>query len=251
MSTKKRTQIYESHFESRKPTLMMTTSTAATTVIRMEQASNSDSDPPNFDVVSCTARKKKEIAFDFDFIANSQKQQGHVLSKLHPNGCLEVTLNRPEALNALSMEMLEKLNSLLRSGSKDARIKLVVLNSSSPSKAFSAGGDIKKIISETVAWNARWHHNLFNLARRIFRYEKPVIALINGVCMGGGVCEIPLPLFPAPSSIPRARKQFDLSYYFRSALPYIPSIGLAVPILRLRCPRLESGCSPTLGHRFF
>ena len=100
-----------------------------------------------------------------------------------------VTLDRPKALNALTVEMVTVLRQVLLDWRDDSAISHVVIASSAP-RAFCAGGDIRQARESIIA-------NGFDEADAFFRGEylvdlaiaefgKPIIALCDGVVMGGG-----------------------------------------------------------------
>ena len=102
-------------------------------------------------------------------------------------GCIGlVTLNRARALNALTHEMVVALSGQLDIWQNDDAVKAIVVVSASD-RAFSAGGDIRKV------WEGRdnppfvFFFDEYRLNRKIFRYPKPYISLIDGIVMGGGV----------------------------------------------------------------
>ncbi|MCJ2107795.1 enoyl-CoA hydratase/isomerase family protein [Methylobacterium sp. E-041] len=101
-----------------------------------------------------------------------------------------VTLDRPKALNALSLGMIGALHAQLDAWASDAGITRVAIRGAG-GRAFCAGGDIRHIhacgqagrFDEVFAfWQAE-----YRLVARMQRYEKPIVALIEGVVMGGGV----------------------------------------------------------------
>jgi enoyl-CoA hydratase/carnithine racemase len=100
-----------------------------------------------------------------------------------------VTLNRPSALNALSLEMLKGLAAWLDAWQDDARIRTIVLRGEGD-KAFCAGGDVRALHDSFKA-GSRVHHEFFEveyaLDYRIHTYRKPIVALIDGIVMGGGM----------------------------------------------------------------
>lgn len=96
-----------------------------------------------------------------------------------------ITLNRPQALNALNMQLIAELNLVLDQCEADDGIGAMVLTGSE--KAFAAGADIKemkdKSFSEVVT------HDFIAPWERIRTCRKPVIAAVSGYALGGG-CEL-------------------------------------------------------------
>lgn len=100
-----------------------------------------------------------------------------------------ITLNRPEALNALSFEMIAALRRVLQACAKDDGIKAIVLQGAGD-KAFCAGGDIRALY-QSFRDSAKLHHDFFvteySLDYLLHTYPKPYVALIDGITMGGGM----------------------------------------------------------------
>jgi enoyl-CoA hydratase len=105
------------------------------------------------------------------------------------NGILLVTLNRPEAANALNTQMGLDLMELFEGFSVDLDSLRVVVVTGQGAKAFCAGGDLKQRNGMTdEAWQAQ--HLVFErMLRAILACPLPVIAAVNGAAYGGG-CEI-------------------------------------------------------------
>jgi len=106
-------------------------------------------------------------------------------------GIAIVTMNRPERLNALSFKLKEELSSVFDVMEKDDEVKVVILTGGP--KAFSAGADIKERSTVQMSqpqffFNQRKTHDFFC---KIEDFEKPVIAAVSGVAVGGG-CELSL-----------------------------------------------------------
>ncbi len=101
-----------------------------------------------------------------------------------------VTINRPQALNALTHEMCIIMRQQLEQWAKDKHIKCVVVRGSGD-KAFCAGGDIRRIYELGKEKNFQQAEQFFFDEYRnnftIGNYEKPYIALMDGITMGGGV----------------------------------------------------------------
>ena len=96
-----------------------------------------------------------------------------------------ITLNRPQALNALNAQIVRELNQALDGFEADSNIGCIVLTGSK--KAFAAGADIKEMAERDLVGilddprQASW--------QAITRFNKPLIAAVNGFALGGG-CEL-------------------------------------------------------------
>jgi enoyl-CoA hydratase len=101
-----------------------------------------------------------------------------------------VTLNRPEALNAISPETFDELDARLDEIEDDDAIRAVVLTGAGE-KAFAAGADIKHMGTATAAEARAFAAKGHAITRRIEDFPKPVIAAVNGFALGGG-CELAL-----------------------------------------------------------
>jgi enoyl-CoA hydratase len=96
-----------------------------------------------------------------------------------------ITLNRPEALNALNGQMVSEINHALDALHADAGIGCIVLTGSA--KAFAAGADIKEMAERT--YPQIYLDDLFVEADRVANRRKPIIAAVSGFALGGG-CEL-------------------------------------------------------------
>ena len=109
-----------------------------------------------------------------------------VLTQQHEN-ILQITLNRPEAYNALNLDMMKMLGEALSSAAADHSIKGVLITGQG--KAFCAGGDLKWISQQSEEAGSVLHRLAPQFHRSIVeirRMEKPVVASINGSAAGGG-----------------------------------------------------------------
>lgn len=101
-----------------------------------------------------------------------------------------ITLNRPEALHALNLPMCETILAALKAWHGDPAIALVMIDHAEGTRGFCAGGDIR-MLAESGAGDASEARAFFAAEYRmnvaIERFPKPVLALVDGVTMGGGV----------------------------------------------------------------
>ena len=104
-----------------------------------------------------------------------------------------ITLNRPKALNALSLPMVRELTHVLRGFEVDASVLAVVIrgsNKEGPFGAFCAGGDIRYFHQAALSGDASledFFTEEYNLNHIIHTYSKPYIAFMDGIVMGGGM----------------------------------------------------------------
>jgi len=97
-----------------------------------------------------------------------------------------ITLNRPEALNAFSKEVVEEVSQALEDAKNDENIRVVVLTGAGE-KAFSAGADIKAMIGMNAIKARELSLMGEKLCLALENLEKPVIAALNGYAVGGGL----------------------------------------------------------------
>lgn len=104
-------------------------------------------------------------------------------------GVGRIVLNRPKALNALTLSMIEDLHRHLDRWERSTGTALT-LESSSP-RAFCAGGDIRQIRQNSVEGRHERSTAFFSaeyeLNARLSELNTPVVSLIDGICMGGGL----------------------------------------------------------------
>ena len=97
-----------------------------------------------------------------------------------------ITLNRPEKLNALNLATLRELLSAFTAAACDDGVRVVVLTGAGP-KAFVAGADIAEMNSLTPIQARDFSREGQRLMRTIETLGKPVIAMVNGFALGGGL----------------------------------------------------------------
>ena len=115
-----------------------------------------------------------------------------VLAERHGRvGC--ITLNRPRALNALSLDMVRALTSALEQWRDDPAVLAVAVRGTGkqgPFGAFCAGGDIRFFHQAALAGDPRledFFTEEYRLNHLVHTYPKPYIAFMDGIVMGGGM----------------------------------------------------------------
>jgi enoyl-CoA hydratase len=98
-----------------------------------------------------------------------------------------ITLNRPQALNALNNQIMREVMEALETFDKDDNIGAIVITGNE--KAFAAGADIKEMADKTIQQMMDTDH--VSVFGRIRTIQKPVIAAVSGWALGGG-CEVAL-----------------------------------------------------------
>ena len=96
-----------------------------------------------------------------------------------------ITLNRPEVLNAMSLNLIKELDTEVSRMGSDDRVKAIIITGSG-GKAFSAGADIHEMRTLTPAQLSEGHQIRYDSHWSIANCRKPIIGAINGLCYGGG-----------------------------------------------------------------
>jgi enoyl-CoA hydratase/carnithine racemase len=128
-----------------------------------------------------------EKGFPTGFLQHASEFETITVSTPEP-GILLITLARPEKLNAFDEHMIREIRSVIWKANFDDAIRVVMLTGSG--RAFCAGRDIKGLDYEnnleTSGYRAyvRANHEMFDDFENL---EKPIIAVVNGICAGGGV----------------------------------------------------------------
>lgn len=140
-----------------------------------------------------------------------------------------ITLNRPQALNALTLGMIEALMAQLQTWASDESVHAVVIQAAGD-RAFCAGGDIRRLydvgkVQDPAKLAFFWHE--YRLNYYIHQYPKPYIALMDGITMGGGVG------VSLHGSHPVATERFMFAMP-ETGIGFFPDIGASY--LLSRCP---------------
>lgn len=103
-----------------------------------------------------------------------------------------IRLQRPEARNAYSDQMLDDLVAAFDAAEADDGVRCVILTGEGP--AFSAGGDLKAMqqhagmfAGDAVRLRGRYQAGIHRIPRRIARFDKPIVAAVNGPAIGAGL----------------------------------------------------------------
>ncbi len=101
-----------------------------------------------------------------------------------------ILMDRPKALNALDLGMIRAMHAALDAWRDQPAVQAVVIEGAG-GRAFCAGGDIRAIRTHALAGEREAVHDFFRaeyaLNAAIAAYPKPYVALIDGICMGGGI----------------------------------------------------------------
>ncbi|MGC2199054.1 MAG: enoyl-CoA hydratase/isomerase family protein [Stellaceae bacterium] len=106
-------------------------------------------------------------------------------------GLATLTINRPQALNALTLENYRRIDPALRAWAADPSVHTVVVRGAGD-RAFCAGGDVRAVyeagrgVGSNPDLPAVFFREEYELIRRIHHLPKPYIAIIDGITMGGG-----------------------------------------------------------------
>jgi len=97
-----------------------------------------------------------------------------------------ITVHRPDKLNALNAATLDALDAAFAAAAADDAIRVVVLTGAGP-KAFVAGADIAEMSALTPVQGRDFSLRGQRMMRRVERMPKPVLAMLNGFALGGGL----------------------------------------------------------------
>ncbi len=113
-----------------------------------------------------------------------------VLYSVDDEGILTLTLNRPDKLNALSLDLMDALDAAIARAEKDGSVKAIVLTGAGD-KAFVAGADISQFSRLNALDGARFAQRGQDVFGRLEAFPGVVVAAVNGYALGGG-CELAL-----------------------------------------------------------
>ncbi|MBG6237471.1 enoyl-CoA hydratase [Mycetocola sp. CAN_C7] len=101
-----------------------------------------------------------------------------------------ITLNRPDALNAITHDMIRGIRDTLAAWRTDSEVSLVLLDGAGD-RGLSAGGDIRALHNNAITGrndlSRHFWHDEYELCATIAEYPKPFVSIMDGITMGGGV----------------------------------------------------------------
>jgi enoyl-CoA hydratase/carnithine racemase len=138
-------------------------------------------------------------------------------------------MNRPKALNALTLEMIRAFAAAIAAWRDDPSVRLVVLEGAG-GRAFSAGGDVRAVRAAALAGDRAAVETFFaeeyGVNGAIAAFPKPWVSLIDGVCMGGG-------LGVSVHNGPRVVTEHALVAMPETAIALFPDVGTSYVLPRL------------------
>lgn len=146
-----------------------------------------------------------------------------------------VTLNRPEAMNAINLEMRAVLPRVVTDAIEDPQILAIVLRGAG-GRAFSAGADIKEFEKAESLTDARRTRRPPGWNDVIAESRKPTIAAIEGFCLGGGLetalsCDLRIAAEDAVFGLPEVRLGILAGAGGTQRLPRVVGLGHAMRLL--------------------
>ncbi|MDP3560073.1 MAG: enoyl-CoA hydratase/isomerase family protein [Legionellaceae bacterium] len=149
--------------------------------------------------------------------------------EIHEHGAvLQIVLNRPDALHALNLEMIEGLYAALQSAEKNPKIQALLIQAS-PARAFCAGGDVRWAYHTGLRRDPAiqtFFDQEYTLNHAIYCFPKPYIVLMDGATIGGGAG------ISIHGSYPIATERFSFSMP-ETGIGLFPDVGMSYWLSRL------------------
>lgn len=102
-----------------------------------------------------------------------------------------ISLNRPKALHALTLDMCHAISAALSDWANDDSVEAVILDHAEGTRGFCAGGDInllrKSALEDSGVMGRKFFHDEYQLNHQMMTYAKPIVCFMDGITMGGGV----------------------------------------------------------------
>lgn len=165
------------------------------------------------------------------------------------DGIALVTLDRPEALNAMNRELLEDLVEALRYARDDEGVGVVIITGTG--KAFIAGADIKAMNAMTPGEFRSFCLLIQQVTRDIRTLEKPVIAAVNGWALGAGAevacaCDLRIAADTAKFGFPEPKVGLTNTSGVTQILPRLVGLGRAKEMLMV-CDIIDAYQAERIG----
>lgn len=143
-----------------------------------------------------------------------------------------VTIDRPKVLNAIDKDTLDQLIAIVRQAASNEQTAVLVITGSG--RAFSVGGDIKHMMADTSPDAFRATANGYQVLAQAMRdLRKPIVAAVNGYCLGGGLeialmCDMRIAGAGAKLGLPDAVLGFSPTGGLTHLLPRLIGLGRAM-----------------------
>ena len=171
-----------------------------------------------------------------------------VLFSIH-DGHGRIVLNRPSALNALTLDMIDAISAQLAGWEMRADIRAITITGAGD-RAFCAGGDVKALYDAKqrgdLGYLEDFYRREYALNYRLATYKKPIIAVMDGIVMGGGAgialnCSHPIATHKTLFAMPECRiglfPDVGAGFFLNKASPAI-ALAIGLVGLSLRGPGL-------------
>lgn len=160
-----------------------------------------------------------------DFKNLITKKEGNILT---------ISINRPEALNALNSEVLSELDAAIEMTMADDEVYVVILTGEG--RSFVAGADIAEMSSLDANEGREFASKGLRIFRKLEMMEKPVIAAVNGFALGGGCelalsCDIRIASTKAKFGQPETSLGITPGFGGTQRLPRIVGLGIAKELI--------------------
>lgn len=130
------------------------------------------------------------------------------------DGIATIVMNRPERLNALDAEAYTALSTAWQRARDDQDVRVVIITGAGE-KSFTTGADLKSFVGNPPGLDEFWLTQKDQLLNRGLEFWKPVIAAVNGYCLGGGMTL----LLATDLRIAASHATFSLAEVKRGVLP--------------------------------
>jgi enoyl-CoA hydratase len=151
-----------------------------------------------------------------------------------PHPVAIITLNRPRVLNAMNRTLWADLEHALQRAANDEEVKTLIITGAG--RAFSTGADLKESKDRDASDYRGYLVRLQEITRMILRFQKPIIAAINGYALGSGyelalACDIRISADDAQIGSPEARVSSSVTGGALRLLPQLVGPGMARELL--------------------